>query len=539
MKRVVGLLFFIGVVCCSVESVLGQGAPKGRVLVRFDVETAEEESYEGMLILINQRGDTVYIKTNQYGLGFGYLEKDCDYSLSVGEFWHYIRFKTSANMGDEQSFELRLPPSKMKGKIAAHGKGLFLIRYKNAQGKPLSGEEVWAVNEATKRRTGAITDRMGVARIEVPAGASYTLHTVGVGQFERHSFPPVQGGKVVTVEIDVTKRAGGGVQHNKRGANKEQTVPMQKQRSGTGAVSAAAATPRRVTTPQDRPTPRLTGGHMSAQDRREAATVRLKRNRNRISRAAYAIPSRPVKPSAEVSKKIVEGVYYLREEFLETERIDPFFRNKMQLELLRPLLRNELNNVVFVLDVTCSMDAFIEEYLLWFVLARHAEGVIGSVFFNDGDGCADELKRSGHTGGIRCCASHLEALADTVVRSISFGCSGDAAENDLEALWVAQQTYPEAQALVLVADNASEVRDMELLDRINRPVHVFLCGQTTPQGELPPHPDYLTIAYRTGGSVHTLEEDLSMRQSDAVPSTLRVRGYEYRYLKGRFIRVGE
>lgn len=226
----------------------------------------------------------------------------------------------------------------------------------------------------------------------------------------------------------------------------------------------------------------------------------------------------------------------LRQAVIETERETPRFREQTHLELLRPMLRNRWENVVVVIDVTCSMDPYIEEYLLWLVLRNHASGVLGTVFFNDGDGLPDSLKRAGTTGGIREVRGALQQVADTMVRSIAFGCSGDEPENDLEALLYAQRCYPEASSIILIADNTSAVRDIELLSQLQMPVRVMLCGQREGNTMLPPHADYVTIAHHTYGSLHTLQEDFPMGRRPMPENAIRLGGWQYRYLRGRFIR---
>lgn len=52
-----------------------------------------------------------------------------------------------------------------------------------------------------------------------------------------------------------------------------------------------------------------------------------------------------------------------------------------------------------------------------------------------------------------------------------------AAENDLEALLEAKKYMDDNWELILIADNYSPVRDIELLEKLDIPVHVILCGQ--------------------------------------------------------------
>ncbi len=59
---------------------------------------------------------------------------------------------------------------------------------------------------------------------------------------------------------------------------------------------------------------------------------------------------------------------------------------------------------------------------------------------------------------------------------------------------------------MLVADD-SPVRDMALLKRIKKPIHVIFCG--TVKGI---NSEYLKIAYQTKGSIHTANSDLDMKK---------------------------
>lgn len=508
---------------------------QGRVMVRIDMVTADEEPYIGQIVLISTRGDTVILTTNQYGLGWGYLEPGSEYTVSAGEFWHYTRFKTSTRLGQEQSLELRLPERELAGRMAASGKGLLLVNFTRSNGDPVGVEEVWAISTSSKKRYGTMTDGHGVARIEVPANDKYTLYARGIGAFETHRFPPLPAGKVQTVEVDLVWDGG----RNAARVSRDRTGRLEANLEGNaGGVERttpkAQFLPEGVSPQRERQSPRMASAKLKHQDSVDLAGLRLKRSRTSISRASFVMPQRPTTPSPVVRKRIIDGVHMLRSQFIQADRVDPRFRHEMQLEVLRPLLRNDFDSMVFVIDVTCSMDAFIEEYLLWFVLARHAEKVHGCVLFNDGDGREGDDKPLGRTGGVRYCAADLPTIADSLLVSLSFGCSGDVPENDLEALLVAQMVYPEAKGIILIADNASAVRDLALLPNLTMPVHVFLCGQTTSTGELPPHDDYVTIAYHTGGSVHTLAQDLSLKKEHTDPGTLRFRGYEYRYLEGRY-----
>lgn len=91
------------------------------------------------------------------------------------------------------------------------------------------------------------------------------------------------------------------------------------------------------------------------------------------------------------------------------------------------------------------------------------------------------------------------------------GNGGDSPENDLEAVLTGIQYLTDFEDILLIADNKSPVRDIELLEKINRPVHVLLCDV---RGTI--HPDYIKIARETGGTLHTLKEDISSFSSPPI-----------------------
>ena len=66
---------------------------------------------------------------------------------------------------------------------------------------------------------------------------------------------------------------------------------------------------------------------------------------------------------------------------------------------------------------------------------------------------------------------------------------------------------PSENSIVMVADNYAPIRDMQLLDKLvalKIPVNIIICGSNS--GNI--HYSYLQLAAATGGSIHTIEEDI-------------------------------
>ena len=119
-----------------------------------------------------------------------------------------------------------------------------------------------------------------------------------------------------------------------------------------------------------------------------------------------------------------------------------------------------------------------------------------------------------------------------MLQAIQNGSGGDIAENDIEALIAAQQQCPDCENLVLIADNNAPVKDISLLSKVNKPVKVILCGS---QYYL--NPDYLKIARETGGSVHTMEADITRLAFLKEGEIFEFNGIRYRISKGSFVNI--
>jgi hypothetical protein len=131
-------------------------------------------------------------------------------------------------------------------------------------------------------------------------------------------------------------------------------------------------------------------------------------------------------------------------------------------------------------------------------------------YMADGGEMKDELKKVGAAGGVYSFeAKDFKKFKRDVDETRKKGGErqgGDEPENDLEAVYKSITTLKGFSDIVLVADD-SPVRDMALLKRIKKPIHVIICG--TAKGI---NSEYLKIAYQTKGSIHTANSDLDMKK---------------------------
>lgn len=176
-----------------------------------------------------------------------------------------------------------------------------------------------------------------------------------------------------------------------------------------------------------------------------------------------------------------------------------------------------------VLDWTGSMYGYGAEAILWHVLNEQRSGVEHVFFFNDGDRKKKRKKVPGFTGGI------YQVAAQPATKPLKYfkkvqnkGNGGDSPENDVEAVIASIKAEPDAGAVILVADNGSCIRDFNLVECINRPIHIILCG--TEKGI---NHQYINLALRTGGSLHTKTEDITNLNARIIDGKFNIDGVQY------------
>lgn len=170
------------------------------------------------------------------------------------------------------------------------------------------------------------------------------------------------------------------------------------------------------------------------------------------------------------------------------------------------LRRNtQWKHATIVTDVTCSMSPFASQLGLWFLYKIHNKEKTNIVLFNDGDGIANHLKVVGKTGGIYTVSTDkYERFLDLLDLATSKGCSGDSPENGVEAILKAQKEFPHSKEIIFIADNYAPMRDTSLISQIKIPVRVIVCGT-----QFFTNPQYINLAHKTGGSIHSIEQDLT------------------------------
>lgn len=207
---------------------------------------------------------------------------------------------------------------------------------------------------------------------------------------------------------------------------------------------------------------------------------------------------------------------------------------------LNPNIADTANSVVFnvlkrnkqwksklvVADLTGSMYPYAQQVSTWLKLYFSKDSTSQHfAFFNDGDNKRDDEKKIGAAGGVYYCkAKSVEELVTSMEYTIKKGQGGDAPENVIEGILFGLSKSGKVDDVILVADNWAKVRDIKLLSRVKVPVHVILCGVF--EG-MEINEDYMNIAFKTNGSLHTIEQDISNLMKQNTGKKFNVNGVDY------------
>lgn len=222
------------------------------------------------------------------------------------------------------------------------------------------------------------------------------------------------------------------------------------------------------------------------------------------------------------------------EEGHRREALGTFYAAPMQDTVVSTVLnRNKWNEKLIVCDLTGSMNPYAAQLSAWYQLNYKLEKNLQFVFFNDGDEKADSKKVIGSTGGIYYQKSKgLDSLVNLMSKVRTRGSGGDCPENNMEALIKGVKMAAPYKELVMVVDNNAPVKDISLLKNFNQPVHIILCGYSDAVLA-----DYLLIAWKTKGSIHTIEEDITKIAKMLEGESIKVGGVTYRIMGGEFVRI--
>ena len=183
-----------------------------------------------------------------------------------------------------------------------------------------------------------------------------------------------------------------------------------------------------------------------------------------------------------------------------------------------------------VMDVTGSMGSSIAAMLSWIKENSESTRFTSFSFFNDGNNV--NSKPIGKTGGIYSTFS-VKEINSLIKTAMLNGTGGpEISENDIEAVLKTIEIDSTASDILLIGDNYSDIRDIRLMDKITKPVHVLLCAAPTTI-----RTEYLDLVMQTGGKLYLNGQIIELLNTKD-GETIVIQGYNYSY-NGRKFRLLE
>lgn len=202
----------------------------------------------------------------------------------------------------------------------------------------------------------------------------------------------------------------------------------------------------------------------------------------------------------------------------------PFPTDTVVIQTLRRY-EDKWNCNFLIEDVTGSMYPYIAQTLAWKKLKMDSSILEHFVFFNDGDNHPDgPIGKSG--GAYYFHSDDFEKIADEIYRVMQKGSGGGAPENNIEATLYGESKFKESDSYILIADNNAPIRDMAISNKIQKPTHMILCGVRN--GRI--HHSYINLAIKTGGTLHTIEEDINKIATLSPGDIFEMGGQKWKYL---------
>ncbi|BDS11624.1 hypothetical protein [Aureispira anguillae] len=441
---------------------------------------------EELTIRSGANGKVYQTMTNKDGMANIKLPIGCEYMLNLKGAPNYYKFeipnKPYAAWTEDVLFE------RVEGmdKYPSINKALFNFIFYDLNGKLIENERFWVVAQKDGKKYEGITNKQGIAQILVPLNDVYSLNAAYNLNFGQQKIFLTAGSDIVVETIiyeSVTSEEWGHRQKKQaRIAAKRDSLAKVEEIKQIAMVDSLKA--------------------LNLED--ELIEELVRRNQPIPIKRTFKI-----RKAVKAKAKIIEQQLKLNPNYFEDKK-QPILATLQRF-------KESWKGKVVVTDITQSMNPYLEEVLIWHLLNLKQGEHTKYLFFNDGNKKMASAKKIGTTGGIYNCEGAWDELGlviNTMHLAIESGLGGgEPPENDLEAVLAGMDKKEDVEELVLIADSYSRVRDMALLSEINIPIRIILCGADETNGfyqglKSDINEEYLTIAHRTKGSIHTLRQDI-------------------------------
>jgi hypothetical protein len=457
------------------------------------------------------------ITTDENGMATIKLPIGCQYMLNLKGAPNYYKFEIPNKPYAAWTEDVLFERKQGMDKYPSIHHALFNFVFQDLDGELTEGEAFWVVSKKTGTRYNGATNAFGIAQILVPLNDVYVLNAAYNLNFGEKEIVLEEGSDIV-VETVVYESV----------TSKEWLRRQKKQELMAARRDSIAV----------------------AEELRQAAELDSLKKLNLEDKLIEEFIRKnrpiPIKRTFKIRKAVKAKVAIIEEQL----KVNPnhFITEGKPILAILQRFKESWKGKVVVTDITQSMNPYLEEVLIWHLLNLKQGEHTKYLFFNDGDQKMASAKKVGKTGGIYDCEGaweEVQLVINTMHMAIENGLGGgEPPENDLEAVLKGIEKKKDIEELVLIADSYSRVRDMELLSQIDIPIRIILCGAEEKndfyQGLKPDiNEEYLTIAHRTKGSIHTLRQDILNLSEKKEGEIVEIGKHRYILRNKQFIKLND
>ncbi len=483
---------------------------KKEAVVRLKVMDFRKQPLAAVQLWVNHKRSNQYWQgtTDEHGEVYFLLPVNLDYTTNVEQEVDYRKFSVPNKARHTQTVRVVYMSTRIKevekndtiyqylsqGQMPTQSRALINIQMADLDNHPLPKEELYFVSKNTKKVYLALTNSKGHTQLMLPKGDTYCVHTYGFQNITCKTYEDTPHSRTSSFVLN--------------SISTNEFKQRERERARLLAMRDSMRHEQRL---------------------RDSARLAEMEGYNFYLQHFYGkrdfdkIKTNVKKVASKDQEAVAANPEYYAANNQEIKAM--LYRNKDQWTAKR-----------IIANIDCSMYQYLDELMVWNYSDEQEQNNNSYWLFN---GFQNNSKPSGlgndRRGIFYVPNNDVAGFCNTVDKIVNFNCGGNRLENVVEALILGAKDKSPEEELLFIADNYSDVSDLNKLRELHVPVRVLLTASEYGVNE-----HYLEIAYRTGGSVHTIHEDIPSRHLQALKDgeQLQVGKYRYQFFKGRFMKVG-
>jgi len=482
-------------------------ATKTSGLIRLKVTDFRRSKLVQVPVWIHDRkGQYWHGTTDKNGEVFFLLPYNKSYQVNVDQEENYRKFSIPKSANYFKTVKVVFMSSRVKeterdgiifqdlapGMMPTASRVLVNIKIADLEDRPLENEVLYFEGQKNKKRYHSKTNAKGMSTLMLPKGETYCIHSYAFTNITCKEF--------------------------------EESNTSRTSRFEFNTISTAAFKQRE-----------LERARLLAQ-RDSFQRAQRQRDSIMLARQAYQnfyLHHRYKKRDFSKIESNIRKVVNIDQEAMQKD--DSYFEhNGDEIKAMFYRNKDQWKNKRIIANIDCSMYQYIDELMVWNYSNPEEQQNNKYWLFNGFNYTASE-NHEGHSrrGIFHVSENNVQGFFNTIDKIVNFSCRGSRLENVVEALILGAEGKSPEEDLLFIADNFSDVSDLEKLKDLKAPVHVLLT-----QSDYGINENYLEIAYHSGGSIHTRQVDIEAQQLKALKNgeSLLIGKHAYTFYKGKFLK---